>query len=605
MPYQKYRRTSKRASPTKTMLQAIWSEGGRVPDMSRMERKKRGYFTRVFAALVVFFGLLAGVSWLGLFLTQGNVESEGITLQIDTPQTLNNFDEISLAVRYQNHDASPLAAATVDLRIPPEIRITEASPKADNESFSRWSLGSLEKNREGLITLKGRVLGTIGKKLTLQAILAYRPANFNSDFQTVETKELTIADSPISLTPSAPEDIVSGELVNFSVVAENTGKETLNDIRLSLDAPEAFVVSASEPALDAEKTLTLKTLKPGEKKTLKISGAFAPEAEGAYPLTVRAIKADGDRLVILKEASPSITVKRNNLITRLFVNERAEDQQIRPGDTLQVRVDISNQTGSDAEGLTLEVASDSPLIDWSKVAVEPKGKISPAALSWDAKSFPKLAKIKTGETVHLSFELPVGAAKAGADMVRLSAAASVHKIGGREVQNEIRSQELRLRVGSDLKLSAAARFYADKKTAVGSGPIPPEVGKETRYRITWRLSNTLHELSSITVTSSLPSAIRFDGKKAATGGTLAFDPATRNLTWSLERIGTEGKPDEIQFDVILTPVETDRGKPALLIGESSAEATDAILQTKIAARAGSLTTNLDGDPVAEGKGAVK
>ncbi len=587
------------------MLQAIWSEGGRVPDMSRMERKKRGYFSRVFAALVVFFGLLAGISWLGLFLTQGNGKSEGITLQIDAPHEINNFDEISLAVRYQNHDPSPLAATTVDLRIPPEIRITEASPKADNESFSRWSLGSLEKGKEGIITLKGRALGTIGKKLTLQAILAYRPANFNSDFQTVETKELTIADSPISLISSAPEDIVSGELVNFSVVAENTGKETLEDIRLSLDAPEAFVVSASEPALDPEKKLTLKTFKPGEKKTLKISGAFTPEAEGAYSLMVRATKTEGDRSAILKEAAPTITVKRNNLITRLFVNERAEDQQIKPGDVLQVRADISNQTGSDAEGLTLAIASDSPLVDWSKVAVDPKGKISTSSLSWDSKSFPKLAKIKTGETVHLSFELPVGAAKAGADMVRLSATASVNKIGGREVQNEIRSQELRLRVGSDLKLSAAARFYADKKTAVGTGPIPPEVGKETSYRVTWRLVNTLHELSAVAVLAALPSNVRFDGKKTSTNGTLVFDPATRNITWSLNRIGIEGKPDEVQFDVILTPMEADRGKLALLIGESSVEATDAILQTKIAARAGSLTTNLDGDPAAEGKGVIK
>ena len=606
MAYNQYRKRRGGTSPTKTMLQAIWAEGGRVPDMSRMERKKGGRFFRVFAALFVFFGLLATISWLGVFLTKGRVQSGGVILTIDVPQNINNFDEATIAIRYQNHESSPLAATTIDLRYPQEIQITEVDPKADNESNTRWSLGSLGSGDEGVITLKGKILGTIGKKLNLQAILAYRPSNFNSDFQTVKTAEFAIRDSPIALSSTAPEEIISGELVSLEAEIENTGEETLNDILLAFDIPESLAVNSSEPKLDNENSITFKTLKAREKKKIKISGAFEPEAEGTYTITARAIKIIGEREVILKESPSVITVKRNNFIARLFVNERAEDQQVKPGDTLQVRVDVSNQTGSDAEGIKLSILSSSQLINWSRVATDPKGKTSDDGITWDPKSFTKLTKIKHGETASLSFPLPLlSSGVSGDPLIRLTVVAAVSKIGGRAVEDETRSQEIRLRVASDLKVSSSARYWADKKTAMGSGPLPPEVGKETSYRVIWRLSNTLHELENVKASALLPSNVRFAGKKSLTSGTLAFDPSSRAVTWLLDRAPADAKLMEAQFDVILIPGETDRGKISLLLGETEVQARDVSLGTDIATRGGSLTTNLDGDPVAEGKGVVK
>lgn len=588
------------------MLRAIWAEGGRMPDMSRMERKKGGRFFRIFIALFVFFGLLATVSWLGFFLTKGRVQGGGVVLNIDIPQEINNFDEITIAIRYQNRETSPLAATSLDLRYPQEIHITNVEPKADNESSTRWALGTLGSGEEKVITLKGKILGTIGKKLSAQAVFDYRPSNFNSDFQTVKTVEFSIQDSPLSISSAAPEEIISGELVNFETAMENTGEEVLNDVRLVLDIPESLVLGTSEPKLDDQNGILIKSLKPGEKSKIKLSGAFTPEAEGAYTLIARAVKTTGEREATLKESASIITVKRNNFIARLFVNERAEDQQIKPGDTLQVRADISNQTGSDVEGVRLSVLSSSPLIDWSKVAANPKGKASDDGLAWDPKSFSKLTKIKHGETASISFSLPLLASSAsGESLIRLTAIAEASKIGGRAVEDETRSQEIRLRVGSDLKVSARARYYADKKTTLGSGPLPPEVGKETSYRIIWRLSNTLHKLENIKASAILPSNVRFAGKISSDSGTLAFDPSTRIATWLLDQVPADAKPLEAQFDVILVPDEIDRGKLSLLLGETEVEAKDTTLGTGIAARGESLTTNLNGDSIAEGKGIVK
>jgi hypothetical protein len=140
---------------------------------------------------------------------------------------------------------------------------------------------------------------------------------------------------------------------------------------------------------------------------------------------------------------------------------------------------------------------------------------------------------------------------------------------------------------------------------LGSGPLPPEVGQETRYRLIWQISNSYHELSDIKVSADLPGTIRFEGKKTLDAGTLSFDPEKRTVEWIINRLPLSVKNLEAQFEVLVVPSEEDRGRLLLLLSESQAAAQDTALQSQIVARAGALNSNLAGDKYAEGQGVVK
>lgn len=592
----------------KEALKNIWSQNSRG-DIRRLERKKGSRFLKILGLVILFFALLAGISWLGFFLTSGKNQSEGVSLNIDGPTEVINFSEMEIKISYQNKDFFPLANAALALQYPEEIQIIETEPKSDNESFSRWTLGSLGAQKEGFILIKGRIIGNIDSKMRLQATLTYRPANFNADFQTVKNLEILIKDSPLNISlESQLKELAAGEPLELDINYKPEENEIIfpDNLRLLFDFPQEFLIEKTEPEnIIIENSVAIDN--PDKEQTIKIIGAFAPEAEGDYEMSIKAILIKQDKISILKETKQSVKIIKNNLNLRLFVNERAENQQIKLGDNLLIRLDLDNQSLSAVKNLKLRLSSDSALINWESVEGENKGEIKDNLLTWDKNNFPQLEEIKSGGKISLNFKVNLkdSANSQVEPRINLAAGVLIEEIGGRQVNLETKSQAIELRVGSNLKVSSKALFYANDKTPLGEGAWPPEVGKETVLRLIWRLDNSFHELKDIKISAELPANIRFEEKKIIEAGSITFNPENRVIEWKINRLPLGVKSLEAQFKISFVPSEEERGQLLLLLSETTAEAFDSALQSLIAARAPSLTSNLESDRFAEDKGIVQ
>ncbi len=189
--------------------------------------------------------------------------------------------------------------------------------------------------------------------------------------------------------------------------------------------------------------------------------------------------------------------------------------------------------------------------------------------------------------------------------IKSSASVKIGKIGEETKEETITSNEINFKVNSDLFFETAARYFNDDNIAVGTGPLPPEVGKTTTYRIFWKVANSLHELENLKVSTVLPENIIWSNKSEIDAGEIKFDEATREVSWALNRIPLDIKELGVNFEITVTPAEADRGNLMTLISGSTLQVTDKSTGGAISKTGGALTTNLDGDPMAEGKGIVR
>jgi hypothetical protein len=181
----------------------------------------------------------------------------------------------------------------------------------------------------------------------------------------------------------------------------------------------------------------------------------------------------------------------------------------------------------------------------------------------------------------------------------------MRKVGSTVVHRVVRAAPIVLRYSSDVKLSAEARYFSEEGAPLGSGPLPPLVGQTTTYRVEWRAQKRFHELANLKIRATLPSGVAWTGTTIDDAGSLVYDEATRSVTWTLNRMPADVNEQTIRFDLAVTPSEADAGRFAKLVGETRFEATDSVTGELMSQVQPALTTDLETDESASGKGVVR
>ena len=105
---------------------------------------------------------------------------------------------------------------------------------------------------------------------------------------------------------------------------------------------------------------------------------------------------------------------------------------------------------------------------------------------------------------------------------------------------------------------------------------------------------------------ALPASVSWVGKKDITAGDLEYQPESRSVVWTINRMPTTINLDyRISFEVSITPKTSDAGKILALTVDINLTGTDQVTSAKISQTAGSITTDLVKDSMAKGKGLVE
>lgn len=585
-------------------------------DMTRLEQADHSTFKRVLVGVTVFCSVLAAISWAGFFFFSPGRErfvGERVAITIEGPTEVKSGELITYAVRWKNDERVPLGTASLELRLPESFAATKSEPAAED---GRWLIGSVSPGSDGMVQVEGVYLAPLDKEMDVQAILTFRPADFNSEFQKVETKTVKVTGSVLGLEVTGPAKILPGDKVTLALNYSNESPNEFKDVRLRGAWPETFIPDASEPAAIDEqgREWVIASLPAGGQGTVTVTGLFASGAEGAIDLKAQiGFLGEDETFELQKEASYGATVLRGDLVTSLILNGKTDDQPVRFGDRLRYAVTYKNTGTATLEDVTLAVTIESSpagLISWNELEDRAKGTRSGNVITWNQKQIPSLARIAGGEEGTLDFEVPVASGLvAGAQdreyRIVSSLEARVQRIDGADVGRVAKTQPMTAKFLSDTALTATGRYFSADNVPVGSGPLPPEVGQETTYRITWKIDNALHELGDLRLSAKLPANVEWSGLSTVDAGDLRFDAATEKMIWTLNWMPTNIRTLAVTFDVRLTPNEGDRGRVPTLVDAAIFEALDRSAGYPLLLSAPPITTALDGDEFAAGKGRVQ
>jgi len=574
--------------------------------------------------LIGFFAvllILAGSSVAGFFAFSSGKKFSGqnIKLEFQGPQTISSGDSFSFTVLYENNETLTLKNAELTLNFPESFSFEESSPIPDNEFKNSWDLKNIPAGSKGKIIIKGRIVGENNSSKTISARLNFEPENFSSPFDARKDYLVRLNDSALKINLDLPPRIAPNSRFLGKISLSNGSKAAIKDIKLEITMPADFTAEKIELA-SKNSIWEIAELLPDKPYEITIAGSLAGANGEFKEIKARAsLRNDKNEFISQTETNMLISMINPNLETVILINDKISATSVDWGDTLAVSLKIKNAGDQIIRDVAGQLTIDSTAIDWQNIRWTIPGKLisaknsSQKILTWTKDEFPDLLELSPGKETILSATLPIierppKNVSIKDLIVSISGEAlskNVIDLEGVEIKSD--ASPIEVRITTQVQLRPEARYTDDEYQPLGTGPIPPEAGITTTYQIQWYLSNASNEVTDAKITTALPQNVFWKGGETGSG-TLSFDPATREVAWTINRVPARSGLDlsglSANFTVSITPKESEIGSTVTLTEQTALEALDGFTNQIIQKKFDVLTTDLPTDPKYAGQGKV-
>ena len=604
-------------------LEKIYAESS---DLKEMQRDSSWWWVKWFVGISIGLLLLSGIAWWGLAVLQPHAKQELSALQVEVsgPEQVVIGQETEYVIKWKNASFQTIQDVDLRLGIPPVLQVTYMDPWPIDRDAMSWKLGMIGPGNEGKIILRGIPFGIIGDVTALQAVLTAPDQGATDIKDALSTKAITMTSSVLEGVWNLPPRVVAGDDVAVELVLVHQGDKPLGKFDVTVQYPESFSLKSATTTSNTstrEQVISFDSLGAGATATVRVVGTFVAGASGEQTFFAKIHQKQEEKQILIYTASSSMPVLASDLSLQVVANGSTSDRTISPGDPVRVTLAYSNTSPDTLTDISLKLAFESvkdgrsatgtSFLQWSGLDDEHKGTTSTKSriqtLTFDKTSIPALAALKPGDRGTIDITLPtVAVATTTKDaQINIVATGNIKQAGEKAVARSVSTQPIGLRYRSDAVFVATARYFTEEGAPIGSGPLPPVVGQSTSYRLYWAIDKKLHALENLTVTTTLPESVVFVGAKEVGAGTLSFTTSTRELRWTLNRMPEDVRTAEVSFEVKLTPNPLDSGRFASLTSNMLFAASDSLLNEPITQTLSALTTDLEDDEGAKGKGVVK
>jgi len=606
-----------------------------IPNLQKPPKK-------VFKKLVILVLLLSllGVSFL-IFKAYQNLkdapisDSSHVNLEIIGPKEIISGELLEYKVILKNKSQLQVNNVEINARFPASFAPKEFNPLPKNDPSKNtnirsqqyfWQFPKILPGAEEEIIIQGQIFGELSSKQIITISSHYQPENFSSDFKTSKSLETEIIDTLVSLEINAPKEIVDGAEVEYQIKISESKKSSSTSspegLKVFIEYPSDFTLKDVSPKPNQEEEQNFWLIDSLEaEKIITITGSLAGQSGEYKELLVQVgyyindefqIQAGESFITIIIKPELSLNLKINNLAVDSFSSNWTDE--------VSYSLTFANNGEIELSDIILGLNfSGDDILNWLSVdcqrkedcdfllTTSPDGSIK--TLIWTRAKLPKLETLSPGQsdTINLRFNLkdsppngvgenPHATLKAEAD----------YKTHGLKESLKVESNEVATKVKTKITLDAEARYYTDEYLKIGSGPLPPLVGAPTSFRIFWQLGPVSNNLKNIKVQTTLPENVSWTDKTQALAGQLEYNPFNRQVTWLIPNLkANESAKSRVNFEISATPTINQVGEYLTLTKETILDATDSFTGDSISAYSGYLTSELENDLAAQGKGRVE
>lgn len=561
----------------------------------------------IWISIVLAILILAGLgTWL--VIKKPTFLGSKVNISLSVPKEAVSGTDFSFTIEYSNGEDVDLEDVEIKAFYPEGFEFTSSEPKNQEATFDTWKFDRIQKGESGKITIQGKLLGDLNSEKKWKAIITYKPKNVSSHFSKETEAVCKINSSALTVLSELQNVAASGEEIAWTIKYSNTEKNDIANIKIEAIYPDGFEFQEAKPKASRENNLWENlTLGANEEAELVIKGKLSGNLDESKTLTANIGVVDSKgKFWPQQKIENSVKIIEANL----EINQTQDKETANPGDLIEYKATLKN-TGSVAiENIVITNEIDTKFLDAESIQVE-NAKFEEQKIVWNKDTLEQLASLEPEKEVQISFKVKViqnikTQNTEDKNFVIKNKVKIEGEVEGKKTSWE--SSELNCKIATLVSLKSEAHFVDYEGIQVGTGPIPPEVGKTTSYLIYWQAGNQTNDVEKAKVIAVLPEGVTWTGKTTSTQGSLSFDSKTRRVIWDIGSIpahaGSLLSGLEATFEISITPKTEDVGKVLLLLNESLLQGTDTFCKIKVKDSTMRLDTDLLLDIKAKGKGKV-
>jgi Domain of unknown function DUF11 len=565
-------------------------------------KQKMSFATKFFIASVLFFIIAAGVAAY-FFFGGGNIISpQNIDLQVVAPSLVDSGKEGSIQILIDNRNTSGLTLVDALVDYPDGTR-DPANPTAAL-THVRKSIGTINSGQQITETADGIFYGAEGSQQKVTVTLEYSVAGSNAVFEKTAEADFRIGSSPVSLSISAPTDVVAGQSFPIDITVQSNATTPLQNVVVQAQYPFGFsTVSASPTAAAGGTFWQLGTLQPGSSQVIHVMATL--DGQDGDARVVRFVvgsntdPTDTTIEVPILTVPQTLTVRKPFISAQIAVNGQSGNTiAVAAGAALNGTITWKNNLTTAVSNVQLVLTLSGPALDKNSVA-STNGfyQSQSSTITWGSTQNPSLASIPPGGTGTFNFSFSTLSPGTNNTLVTNPTINLSLGVQGTSQDSTSGPQQVssiataNVSIASQVSLVAQALHFTGPIT--NSGPMPPQAEANTSYTISWTVKNSSNTIANAVVSATLPAYVRY---VSAGAPGLTYDSNSRIVTWNLgdlnPGVGFSTAAKTANFQVILTPSTSQVGSIVQLTGPATLKGQDRYAQVGVESDATAPTTQL-------------
>ncbi|MBU4216454.1 hypothetical protein L6270_01125 [Candidatus Parcubacteria bacterium] len=600
-------------------------DDGKMVDVKKFKvLKKHGFFFWFFMFVFLVGGFGGGGYYAyNKFIVNQGLNATAVDFTIETKNEVTVGEEFFYTINYGNpSNTINLKNVVVSVTYPDNFIFIDSFPPS-NENNSRWDIGDVKAGVNGKIKIKGIMIGEEGKSGILAAKMDYMPENFSSEFKKETSAMTQIKDIGMNIDLDYSSNVLVDEVNDLTIRFSARDNNFINNFRISQEVNENVEIVKPKTAPAGDDLAKYSVIRPGvwqvdevtaNEKIIPIKFKFIKKGTEEQVIVLNFEKLVGDsKYVKFYSKELKLSVIKSDLNLTMIINGKRDDQGINFGDTLNYSLVYKNGGDAEMKDVVLMAVLDGDFLNWTTLGDAAKGKVKGNMIIWTKNEIPELASIAPDKdgTIDFSINLmDLNVEKMTADKSYAITSYAQFAVGDQSnntdaKKNENKSNVIINKINSNLKLNEQVRYFSADNVPVGSGPNPPKAGQVTSYKVYWNLSNSLHELGDVKVTTKLPDYVTFANKANFSVGSLDYNETTREVTWTISRLPALAMESNAEFSISIKPTDDDKNRIMILLTGSTITANDNETKSSLSQTTRAETSKLEDDDIAGGDGIVE
>jgi hypothetical protein len=428
-------------------------------------------------------------------------------------------------------------------------------------------------------------VGKAGEAKVAKAVLSYQPKNLSARYESATTYTTLMQEVPLDFDMDLSSTVEADKDFHFRVNYLSNVDWLLTDLRVNVDYPSGYAFSQSTPKSFDKNEWSVPVLNKNQSGTIDVSGQLSGQLNEGKVFRARIGMWKDGQYVLLKEIEKGTKIVKPTVSIRQTINGDA-NYTAKPGEWLHYEVYYKNISDSELYNLVLLNKLSGDLFDFSSIKSETGSfQQGDSSVIFDWKQNNQLAYLPVMDEGRVEFWI-----KLKEDLSQL---------GQPELNNKVMigpaREDFVTKISSKLELSQKA-FYNDEIFG-NEGAVPPKAGSPTTYTVTWQAKNYYSNVKGVLVKAVLPPEAQLVSGKVfpeEQAGKLVYNQETREITWNIgDMIAGQGmvsNPLNVSFQVAVTPMNSQVGNTAGIIGQATIGGSDSWTETALESVSPALDT---------------